>query len=75
MPLPSSESARLLPSTDQEASGQPKKFDPLGSSKHLILGSWINVLLVAIPLCFVGEYDISDHQMTLGQRMRSAGLL
>ncbi|CAD6569592.1 MAG: hypothetical protein TREMPRED_005322 [Tremellales sp. Tagirdzhanova-0007] len=55
MPAAASESARLLPSMEQEASGQPKKFDPLGSSKHLLLGSWINVLLVAIPLSLVAD--------------------
>lgn len=31
------------------------KFAPLKSSRHLLLGSWINLLLVAVPLSFIAE--------------------
>lgn len=54
--MPSNENSPLLHSTGQHGLRTVKKFDPLGSSRHLLLGSWINVLLVAIPLCFIGEF-------------------
>jgi len=53
--MPADESSPLLPSTGQNGRRQSKAFDPLGSSRHLLLGSWINVLLVTVPLCFVAE--------------------
>lgn len=53
--MPANESSLLLPPTGQNGQRAAKKFDPIGSSRHLIFGSWLNILLVTIPLCFIGE--------------------
>ena len=53
--MPPSESAPLLPREGRSNHGSGNvKFNPLGSSKHLMFGSWINVLLVAAPISIVG---------------------
>ena len=51
MPRPG-ENAPLLPPTGHSTS---KSFDLIGSTRHLLLGSWLNLLLVAVPLSFVAE--------------------
>ena len=58
--MPNNENAPLLPREgrdNQQSNGT--KFNPLGSSRHLLLGSWINVLLVAAPIAIIG----ASHQV------------
>ncbi|KAK4684150.1 Ca2+:H+ antiporter, partial [Tremellales sp. Uapishka_1] len=50
-----SETQPLLPAGQNGQSAQVKKFDPVHSTRHLLLGSWLNLLLVAIPLAFIGN--------------------
>ena len=53
--MPPSETTNLLPPTGGVGGrSRPIKFAPLKSSRHLLLGSWINLLLVAVPLSFIG---------------------
>ena len=52
--MPRSESAPLL--EGQASESRDPKFNPLHSSKHLLLSSWINLLLVFIPLSFLGDF-------------------
>jgi Ca2+:H+ antiporter len=52
--MPSSESSPLLPNSGGRHHG-PKTFDPIGSSRYLIFGSWLNIMLVAVPLSFVAD--------------------
>lgn len=56
------ESTRLLPTnaarSNSSRQASAKKFRPLESSRHLVLGSWINVLLVAVPLSFAGQFFV-----------------
>ncbi|KAK8869789.1 calcium/proton exchanger [Kwoniella newhampshirensis] len=52
--MPPHETSPLLGSHDNGGSTR-KPFDPLGSTRHLLLGSWINILLVCIPLAFVAD--------------------
>ncbi|WVF72177.1 calcium/proton exchanger [Kwoniella sp. CBS 6097] len=55
--MPTQESTPLLGGSartgDQARSGKP--FDPIGSSRHLLLGSWINLLLVCVPLSIIAD--------------------
>ncbi|ORY23037.1 putative Calcium:hydrogen antiporter [Naematelia encephala] len=53
--MPPSETTALLPPTGRNGLSQPKKFDPIGSSRHLIFGSWINLLLIAVPLSIIAD--------------------
>ncbi|WVQ78296.1 calcium/proton exchanger [Cryptococcus sp. DSM 104549] len=53
--MPHNESSPLLPSQSSENHNDNKPFDPLGSSRYLLLGSWINVLLVCAPLCLIAD--------------------
>ncbi len=53
--MPPNETSPLLLPTGQNGTRAAKSFDPLGSSRHLLFGSWLNLLLLAIPLCFIGE--------------------
>lgn len=58
--MASLETSPLLPS---QASGHPsvsKPFDLLGSTRYLLLGSWINVLLICVPLSFTGQWIAHD---------------
>jgi hypothetical protein len=49
-----SETQPLLPPTGHPGQSDARKFDPLGSSRHL-LNSWLNLLIVFVPLSFVGK--------------------
>jgi len=49
------ENAPLLGNGRNGQSGGNKKFDPIGSTRYLLLGSWLNVLVVFIPLAFVAD--------------------
>lgn len=59
MPAGQGEQQPLLGSGRQDSGGHGgrggKKFDIVGSTRHLLLGSWINVLIVFLPLAFVAE--------------------
>lgn len=58
--MPPSETTNLLPPTGGVGGrSRPVKFAPLKSSRHLLLGSWINLLLVAVPLSFIGASRMS----------------
>lgn len=52
------ERSALLPNSSNPQSGGDasagKKFTPLHSTRHLLLGSWINVLLIFVPLSILG---------------------
>jgi hypothetical protein len=50
-----SETQPLLPPTGHSGQSDTRKFDPLGSSRHLLLNSWLNLLIVFVPLSFIGE--------------------
>ncbi|GFZ46108.1 Vacuolar Ca(2+)/H(+) exchanger [Saitozyma sp. JCM 24511] len=50
-----SETQPLLPPTGHPGQNDARKFDPLGSSRHLLLNSWLNLLIVFVPLSFVAE--------------------
>ncbi|WVO20756.1 calcium/proton exchanger [Cryptococcus decagattii] len=49
------ETSPLLPSQASEHTPVSKPFDLLGSTRYLLLGSWINVLLICVPLSFAAE--------------------
>ncbi|KAE8541143.1 calcium/proton exchanger [Cryptococcus gattii VGV] len=49
------ETSPLLPSQVSEHTPVSKPFDLLGSTRYLLLGSWINVLLICVPLSFAAE--------------------
>ncbi|KAL7423945.1 hypothetical protein Q5752_001530 [Cryptotrichosporon argae] len=49
------ETQPLLPSTGANARASTLRFNFLQSSRHLLLGSWLNALLVAVPLAFVAD--------------------
>ncbi|WVO13902.1 calcium/proton exchanger [Cryptococcus depauperatus] len=51
----SQETSPLLPSQSTNGIRGSKPFDPLGSSKHLILGSWTNLLLIFVPISLIAE--------------------
>lgn len=54
--MPSShEATPLLGASNGNATSRDKAFDPLGSSRHLLFGSWINVLLIAVPLSLISD--------------------
>ena len=55
--MPPTESSSLLPGQANRSGS--KKFAPLQSTRHLLLGSYINVLLVAVPLSFIGMSRIT----------------
>jgi Ca2+:H+ antiporter len=48
--MPNTENQPLL--GNSSGSGN-KKFDPIGSTRYLLFGSWLNILVVFIPLAFV----------------------
>ncbi|WVQ71678.1 calcium/proton exchanger [Cryptococcus sp. DSM 104548] len=52
--MPALETSPLLPSQAGAASVS-KPLDVLGSTRYLLLGSWINLLLVCVPLSFISE--------------------
>ena len=57
MPAGQGEQQALLGNNRRDSHSQrrnAKKLNLIGSSKHLLLGSWINVLIVFLPLAFVG---------------------
>ncbi|WVR05215.1 calcium/proton exchanger [Kwoniella sp. DSM 27419] len=57
--MPNQETTPLLGSaSNHNSSGNRrsnKPFDPIGSSRHLIFGSWINILVVCAPLAIIAE--------------------
>ncbi|RXK39512.1 calcium/proton exchanger [Tremella mesenterica] len=55
--MPPAETTPLLPAASVHSSHHEhsNKFDILGSSRHLILGSYINVLLVFVPLSIIAD--------------------
>lgn len=54
------ETSPLLPSQASEHTPVSKPFDLLGSTRYLLLGSWINVLLICVPLSFAGQWILED---------------
>jgi hypothetical protein len=55
--MPPSESSALLPGRQSTRRGIP--FSPLKSTRHLLLGSYLNVLIVFVPLAIVGEFQVT----------------
>lgn len=53
--MPPHESTPLLGET-AHSRGSAVQFNPIKSSRYLLLNSWLNILLVAIPLAFVAEH-------------------
>ncbi|WWC61086.1 uncharacterized protein I303_103664 [Kwoniella dejecticola CBS 10117] len=54
--MPTQETTPLLGSNrGHEGNTSTPPFNPLKSSRYLLLGSWINVLLVAVPLSFIAD--------------------
>ncbi|WWD15937.1 calcium/proton exchanger [Kwoniella shandongensis] len=53
--MPPHETSPLLASHHDNGGSTRKPFDPIGSTRHLLLGSWINILLVCIPLAFIAD--------------------
>lgn len=50
--MPPHESTPLLGSQQN----QSDTFNPIKATRWLLLGSWLNVLLIAVPICLVAEY-------------------
>lgn len=67
--MPTSESTPLLPAGGALSQATVKKFEPIGSTKHLLLGSWINLLLVAVPLSFIGMYKVSETLLIVAEHL------
>lgn len=63
-----SENEPLLSGRQEAQTHSGKAFHFIKSSRHLLLGSWINVLLVAIPLALIGEISVCTSKQELMQR-------
>ncbi|ORX39898.1 Sodium/calcium exchanger protein-domain-containing protein [Kockovaella imperatae] len=50
--MPPTESSPLLTSERQSSA---RRIHFFSSSKHLVFGSWLNLLIVAVPLCIVAD--------------------
>ncbi|WVW83058.1 calcium/proton exchanger [Kwoniella bestiolae CBS 10118] len=53
--MPTQETTPLLGSNRAHDGPHTVPFDPIKSSRYLLLGSWINVLLVCVPLSIIAE--------------------
>ena len=58
--MASLETSPLLPSQASDHPSASKPFDLLGSTRYLMLGSWINVLLICVPLSLIGQWTADD---------------
>lgn len=68
------ETSPLLPSQASEHTPVSKPFDLLGSTRYLLLGSWINVLLICVPLSFAGEWIVEDRLRSYVYWSRDLGI-
>nr|XP_019013551.1 calcium/proton exchanger [Kwoniella pini CBS 10737]OCF52332.1 calcium/proton exchanger [Kwoniella pini CBS 10737] len=53
--MPTQETTPLLGSNRGHDASSAPPFNPLKSTRYLLLGSWMNLLLVAVPLSFIAD--------------------